>query len=171
VDNIVRLRNTGEAIFKDQYGGVPYVCPAGDTIVVPFEAVCLWLGDPRVVDRPTLAQYDRRGEVDRVKTRIGATIAEAMSLPWSPPALTIETLEGKEIVMCIQDPEGNGGGDLFGSIKTGLDDTESVAQELEILKRQQGQLLQRLEDLQAGQQKNLDDIPDDIPTKIPVDRG
>jgi hypothetical protein len=46
-----------------------------------------------------------------------------------------------------------------------------VAQELEILKRQQGQLLQRLEDLQAGQQKNLDDIPDDIPTKIPVDRG
>lgn len=166
-NDIVRIRNTGKDAFKDQYGAVPYAIPAGEAVIIPFDAACLWLGDPRVINKPTLSQYDRDDELHRVKTRLGAVVKEAMSEPWEPPALEVEDLEGNRIYMVVEDPDG-----LKGSIPTktfGLSDTEAVAAELEAVKRQQAALLARLDELSRGADApTLDDVPDDVPSKVPV---
>lgn len=165
--DIVRLRNNSDATFKDQYASVPYVAQPGDAILVPFDAACLWFGDPRLSDRPTLSQYDRKDEYDRVFHRSGYAVKEVGGEEYTIPDYAIEDLEGNPIYMTLWDPEGNKL-TLSNSSNVGLNDSAAIAQELEIVKRQQAALLQRLEELQAPDAPGLDDIPTDNPTKVPV---
>lgn len=165
--DIVRLTNNEPVTFQDFYGSVPYVCPPGDSIIIPFDAACTWFGDPRVSDRPTLSQYDRRGEFERVKTRAGFSVLEAQSTPWTAKNIEIASLQGERLYMVIEDPLGDKS-TLQNVSSKGLDDTQAVAQELEIVKRQQAALLARLEELQHDGTKTLEDVPEDVPNKIPV---
>lgn len=165
--DIVRLKNNSGKEFKDQYGSTPYRCPDGDSIIVPFDAACLWFGDPRVFDRPALAQYDRKNEFNRVKVRMGIAVKEAQSDDWEFPNITVETLDGDRVYMAIEDPEGVKASGVLSS-RQGLDDRQVIAEELERMKKAQADLLARLNDLQNASAPGLEDVPDDIPTKVPV---
>lgn len=165
---IVRLRNGTDKQFSDVYGSVPYICPPGDAILVPTEAVWLWFGNPNLQDRPVLSQYDRRDEYQRVFTRNGFDKLSAAGIPFDLPSYTLETLEGEKYWTVLEDPEGVKM-TSSGIAARGLDNTEAIANELEVLKKNQAALLARLEELQLSpQEATLDDIPDDSPVKVPV---
>lgn len=165
---IVRLTNNGNELFQDQYGSVPYVCPPGQTILVPVDAVWLWFGNPNLVDRSTMAQYDRREEYQRVMVRNGfdKLAAEGKPIPEFP--FLLEDLDGQRYWTVWEDPEGDQSV-LKGVSAKGLDDVQAVANELETMKKQQALLLARLEELQTQPDAGtLDDVPEDKPTKVPV---
>lgn len=165
--DIVRLRNNGDQTWQDQYGSAPFICPAGEAIIVPFDAVCLWFGDPRLSDRPTLSQYDRQDELTRVKARLGWSVLEAEGKDFPKLDTSVETIEGERVYMVIDDPDGSKSS--LSSVNTaGLTDAQAVATELEQLKMQQQALLARLDDLSKGEQPSLDQVEEDLPTKIPV---
>lgn len=168
---IVRLTNVSENLWQDHYGSVPYVCPPGQSIIVPVEAVWLWFGNPNLTDKPIMAQYDRRDEFQRVIVRNGFDKLQAASEPYDLALpVTLETMEGDRYITVIEDPAGDES-TLKGVAAQGLDSSEAVAQELEILKKNQAALLARLEELQDKDNTapgSLDDIPEDNPTKVPV---
>jgi len=167
----VRIRNLGKTPFKDKYANQPYVLPAGDVMIVPWDAVCLWFGNPEKQDLPAVSKYERRDEYQRVLTRMGCYDGDGSTasekLKARLPRVKVETFDGEEIVMLINDPEGRFADRV---IKTGgLDSTEALAKELESLKRAQAELLRRLEE--AAQPVSIDELPADVPTKVPVDNG
>lgn len=57
----VRVKNVGEKDVVMRYNSIPYIVRAGDEATVPFEAMCVWLGDPRA------------GETSRVDNNGGDT--------------------------------------------------------------------------------------------------
>lgn len=168
--DILRLHNDSPVAFKDQYASMPYQCPPGESIIIPFDALCLWFGDPRLQDRPALVQFDRRDEYERIKTRLGIQVKEATGEQWAWPDVWFESLEGERVVTLIEDPEGSK--QSFANVSRGnLTDAEAVAQELEIVKKQQALLLEQLQKLQEqglNPAPTLADVPDDVPTKVPV---
>lgn len=67
---VVRLRNDGDTEYSQKYGGVRYRIPPGADIIVPFMAMCLWLGHPDAVDIDKKHRY-RTQEFQRLCVKYG----------------------------------------------------------------------------------------------------
>ena len=65
----VRVKNVGTKDAVLRYNSIPYIVRAGDESTVPFEAMCLWLGDPRANDVPQTTSADQGGDVKYIPTR------------------------------------------------------------------------------------------------------
>lgn len=63
----VRVKNVGEKDAVLYFNSVPYIVRAGDQTTMPFEAVCIWLGDPRAGERAQVVAT--RGEPAFVPSR------------------------------------------------------------------------------------------------------
>lgn len=100
----VRIANQGDEPYTDRYDNTSYTIPAGGDLFVPWDAVCLWLGDPR---RKNLSpsRRERVEETDRLMARRGILSNDPAELVEKRPALKVFTTEGVEIPMLIENPE------------------------------------------------------------------
>lgn len=69
---VVRIRNTGTEPWTGEYASNRYTIPVAGEVVVPFLAMCLWLGHPDAMDVPGDRQRQfRTDEFERLGTRYG----------------------------------------------------------------------------------------------------
>jgi len=124
--NAVRVTNTSPHDFTDMYDGQVFTIPASGEAAVPFEAACLWLGDPRKTDESATdpTKRERTDEYHRVQVRCGFFDGKVFDDPDQPegrrctwdearPALAVHTFDGTHVVMVAegldaqpQDPSG-----------------------------------------------------------------
>lgn len=167
---MVRVTNQGDADFRDGYANTNYRIPPGDRIIVPWGAACLWFGDPDIIDRPTLSQFDRQDEIDRLYMRMGCYDGDGESstsrFQRRQPQVEVSTLEGGVITMLVQKIDGT---NAPPTVQPVTDEREALAGELERMKAMQAELLARLNVLEAGEE-SFEELPTDKPTQIPVDQ-
>lgn len=107
----VRVLNKGDADFKGQYDRDTYVIPAGSESIVPWDATCLWLGDPRATDNGV--QKNRLEEYRRLTSKFGV-YDEQDQFDDARPRLEVYRLNGQRVTMLAEDPFG-APVDVFGS--------------------------------------------------------
>lgn len=113
---MVRVRNDSDTPYADMYASTRFTVPARGEAFIPWDAVCLWLGDPSLVDRgdsPMLR--DRTNELHRVQVRCGYNDGQIVNAEgfdvaadWDDhrPKLTVFTMEGTEVHMVADAPDG-----------------------------------------------------------------
>jgi hypothetical protein len=104
---MARVVNTGSTTFTDQYALEKYTIEPGSEQFVPFDAICLWMGDPRLQDLGPRDRH-RTDEFMRVCIRLGAHDGDLDILARNKPSLECYTLEGVLMKMVVDDPEGPG---------------------------------------------------------------
>jgi len=107
----VRVLNKGDADFKGQYDRDIYVIPAGSEGIVPWDAICLWLGDPRATDNGV--QKNRLEEYRRLTSKFGV-YDEQDQFDDARPKLEVYRLNGQRVTMLAEDPFGQPV-DVFGA--------------------------------------------------------
>lgn len=169
---LVRVTNEGDKPFRDGYDNKQYTILPGKTVVVPWEAVSLWLGDPRLTNDPDRAQFDRDDERARVLVRLGIHIdseappqTDDERIVSNAPKLVVQDIDGETIIMLAQDPTG----ETVLPAKFTRGDADDLRGELDRLKAEQARLLDMLE-RQANQNTapGLDSVQDDSPSKVGV---
>lgn len=167
---VVRVRNPGTTVFKDQYASVKYAIQPGSESVVPWYAAVLWFGDPRVLDDEVRGLFARADELLRVLTRMGSGgldgrgLSEAERVKVDHPGVQVFDIDGNRIEMLIDDPEGENVSPV-GFVKAEKDD---LFAELDKVKAYQSQLLQLIEDQKnQGSSPGLESAADDSPSKVP----
>jgi len=111
----VRLLNKGQEDFTGQYDRDTYTIPAGSEGIVPWEAACLWLGDPRATD--VGVQKNRLEEYRRLTTKFGVYDDHSL-FDERRPNLEVWRLNGQKVTMLADDPFGppvdvfGGGGEV-----------------------------------------------------------
>lgn len=115
---ILRVTNIGKKPWSDKFQNRRYSAEPGQEIVVPFLAVCLWLGHPDAIDHPSDKQRQFRFEEwRRLQVRYGCydnigdeTIhTKQGDIPaWKNvvPRLKVTTMAGEEVITVVDDPEG-----------------------------------------------------------------
>lgn len=69
---MVVIQNTGDQPFVGLYAAQKYALPPGQQMVVPFMAMCLWMGHPEAFDVPNDPERKfRTDEFARLTTRYG----------------------------------------------------------------------------------------------------
>lgn len=107
----VRLVNKGDADWTGQFNGQKYPVPRNGECVVPWDAACLWLGDPRAAD---VGQNKARiGEYERLCVKFGV-YEKADEFDASRPQLEVFRFNGQRVKMLAEDPFGPPV-DVFGS--------------------------------------------------------
>lgn len=101
---VVYLENYSTVPFKGMYASNPYHIAPGQRGIVPYFAMCLWLGDPRSVDVDDTHRY-RHAEVERLRVKYGAYDDMAV---WeqNKPKLRAFDLNNAPIRTVVDDPEG-----------------------------------------------------------------
>lgn len=163
----VRIENLDKKrTFQDTYGNYPYVCPPGQSLVVPWNAAKLWFGDPAKQDEPERGYFARKDELQRVFRRCGVdqTSPEdyVEQVRKNHPRVKVSTVDGEPISMILDDPEGK---EVVTAAPTILEQ-EQLAGELDRLKKEQAKLLRMLEEQTSH--KGLEDVPTDNPSKVPA---
>lgn len=102
---VVRVRNVGDEDFTAQYANVPYTIPAGQETIVPFLAMCLWLGHPDAVDIDSKRKY-RLEEFQRLTARYG-TYDNLDDWFENKPKLEAYSIDGQRLVTVVDDYEGS----------------------------------------------------------------
>jgi hypothetical protein len=64
MEDLIRVRNICEKVWKDSHAGREYIIPPGDEREIPRDAYYLWFGHPGVKDQEREKQEakDRRGD-------------------------------------------------------------------------------------------------------------
>lgn len=112
MSSLVKLINTSDVDFNDQFNGAKFTVRAHDAELVPEGAMKLWCGDPDARDRPR--QPLRREELDRLKTRFAANsgLAGDQRPNWDAvkPPLEAYDMDGTRLSTVIEDEDGTAGG-------------------------------------------------------------
>lgn len=107
----VRLVNKGDTPFIGKYNNQEYPVPVKGECVVPWDAACLWLGDPRAAD---VGQNRARiGEYERLCVKFGV-YEKADEFDSMRPQLEVFRFNGQRVAMLAEDPFGPPV-DVFGS--------------------------------------------------------
>lgn len=102
---VVRIKNVGDQDFNSMYANVPYSIPAGQEVIVPFLAMCLWLGHPDAVDIDSKRKY-RLEEFQRLQARYG-TYDDLEAWLVDKPKLEAYSIDGRRLVTVVDDYEGS----------------------------------------------------------------
>lgn len=102
---VVRVRNVGHEDFTSKYANVPYTIRAGQETIVPFLAMCLWLGHPDAVDIDKRRQY-RLEEFQRLQARYG-TYDDIDAWEVGKPKLEAYSVDGVRLITVVDDHEGS----------------------------------------------------------------
>jgi hypothetical protein len=104
----VKIENVGTEVWNDKQPGHPYTIAPGVELVVPWNVMCMWLGDPHA--RDSGRNPERGEEVTRLHLRYGVTSdMEGDNRPsWSDamPKLVVKDLTGVQIATVADDPTG-----------------------------------------------------------------
>jgi hypothetical protein len=104
----VRVHNAGDSDYTDMYAGQTYTIAAGSDGFVPFDAVCLWLGDPRTQDLGPRDKH-RTDEFLRVALRMGVGEKPMDVFEAARPKLEVFNPQtGDRLVTVADDPTGPG---------------------------------------------------------------
>jgi len=107
----VRLVNKGDEDWVGGYSRQQYVVPVNGEAVVPWDAACLWFGDPRASD---VGQNKARiGEYERLCVKYGV-YEKAEEFEGARPKIEVFRFNGERVKMLAEDPFGTPV-DVFGS--------------------------------------------------------
>lgn len=169
MQQILRLKNVGTDRFSDMYGNQPYSIEPGGETLAPYEAVCLWLGDPESRDYDA-RRRERTDEYERLCTRLGVYHDQHL-FEAARPKLEVWTLDGGRVTTVSEDPTGSGM-----SINVSADSTTEaiLRDQLDSMKQQMDAITTALESAPEAQQVVLDAVsPSDavvaVDPKAPVD--
>jgi len=114
IGDIVRIVNKGSAAFYIQWDSKVYTLEPEKDAFVPFEAACLWFGDPRSTgtirstrDNKGLVGFvpDREAEVRRLRVKFGNLGGDERFVQ-NAPNIEVYDIQGTRIVTVLDDPEG-----------------------------------------------------------------
>lgn len=114
--DIVRVTNRSDVPMAKAFNGKSYVLHPDKETAVPFDAICLWFGDPRsddlirnrMNDRGIVTYIpDRASEVRRLRLYWGLPFGDETSFEggWTP-TVDVFTLEGAPLPIVLNDPSG-----------------------------------------------------------------
>jgi hypothetical protein len=148
--DMVRLVNKGTDTFTDTYNNTRYTIAAGSEGFVPWDAMCLWLGDPRARDADE-RHRDRTDEYARLREKYGVYHQDKL-FAGVVPQLEVYTLDGKRITTVAEDPEGEPT-----DIKVGVPSANAAdtAAEIDALRRQVEQLTSAVNTLPESQRDQV----------------
>lgn len=152
-----RVTNNKDNVLKIKYNGRIYDLDPHRPVVVPVEAAILWFGDPRSIDKVQLLRNEhgkvqnmlpsRPDEIKRLRFKFGADLTGdestfletqedgTITTMHNLPDVLIQTLEGQEVKMVVNDPDGR---HALGADQQPA--TNQSAELLEIVKRQERQI-------------------------------
>lgn len=149
--SVVRLRNDGDTSFVQKYGGVKYTIPPGSELIVPFMAMCLWLGHPNAVDLDKKRRF-RTQEFQRLCVKWGVYEHHERIDEMFPKVSAWDVVNpGKEFITVVKDPDGK---HLTPDVQTKF--------ERETLMEQMRQMQNQLAALQAQVNQNDQQVAADI---------
>ncbi|GIV04102.1 MAG: hypothetical protein KatS3mg015_2932 [Fimbriimonadales bacterium] len=103
VGEVVIIKNVGSVDFVGKHASIKYTIPAGGQRIVPWEAMCLWMGNPEAVDKENSPA--RTDEYRRLRFKYG--IYHNMHLAAERfPKLEAYDLDDNRLITVIDDPEG-----------------------------------------------------------------
>jgi len=123
-DSVVRVVNKGDTDFEGQYDRNRYPVAAGSEGIIPWDAACLWLGDPRLRDVGN--QKERLEEYRRLTSKFGV-YDEHDRFDGARPQLEVYRLNGQRVKMLAEDPFG-APVDVFGDSDGEVDLQTQVSQ-------------------------------------------
>jgi hypothetical protein len=169
MQQILRLKNVGTDRFSDMYDNQKYTIEPGGETLAPYEAVCLWLGDPEFRDLDA-RRRNRTDEYERLCTRLGVYHDQHL-FESARPKLEAWTLDGQRITTVSEDPTGSGM-----SINLAADSTTEaiLRDQLDSMKQQMDAITVALESAPDSQKLVLDAVsPHDasvaVDPKAPLD--
>lgn len=114
---VVRVEYQGpQDTFADTYANVTYRIPKGSQGIVPYEAACLWFGNPNAINRDE-SRRDRDEELARMKLRYGCgwdeydgihNLVQKGEDRWqeTKPQVRVISIDGQEIEFVLHDEQG-----------------------------------------------------------------
>lgn len=103
---VVRLRNDGDTTFSQKYGGVKYTIPPKSELIVPFMAMCLWLGHPNAVDIDKKRRW-RTQEFQRLCVKWGVYEHHEKVQEMFPKVSAWDVVNPqREFITVVKDPDG-----------------------------------------------------------------
>lgn len=102
---IVRIRNDGERDFKSQYDSLEYVIKPGQDLIVQWEAMCLWFGNPDAADIDDRRRF-RTDEFRRLTVKYGVYEKHHMIDELFPKVSVFDLTTGTRLITVCEDPEG-----------------------------------------------------------------
>lgn len=163
---IVKVINRGPD-FEDMYDSRPYIIPAGATVMIDYDAICLWLGHPEATDFDPRNRV-RTAEFQRLRTRYGV---DARALEMSLAGQAVDTKElfnamrpklecfdmsDKPLITVADDPEGN----LINPVQaTGLDAEGMMHARMQVLEQELANMRAQLAQQQRTEQALNDAQP------------
>lgn len=157
--DIVRVKNTGNETWTDKFNNQRFVADPGREVIVPFAALCLWLGNPDARDKPS-GQAQRRHEYNRLLIRYGGSenVAHAKF-----PTLEAFDFDGNKIITVLDDPDGKG----VHEASSTLEEKELLQAKIDEMSRQMTQMQQRMDDHNYDEPLS-EDVQEDNPSKVPT---
>lgn len=157
-----------------QYARVNYPIAPGEQIIVPFDVIALYFGDPRSRNGMVQKFKDSRGdgviptreaELGRIAVFYGVYEDGITSLPDVVPDVSISTLDGQDIIPPCFDPYG----DYTYGFEKNTDTTQSgVAATIESMQAQIDQLKAMQESMiDRGGDNDAADVEEDLPPMTP----
>lgn len=160
VGDVIRAVNRGETTVAIAWNNRPYKLEPGKDQFIPFEAACLWFGDPRSTnsiqsvrnDQGIVAFVpDRESEVRRLRVKYG-NIGGDERFVQEKPTIELYDLEGNQIVTPLEDPLGE-------TVNVATPTVADNNDLLELVARQQRQINLLLQE--RGLQLDDDEKPED----------
>lgn len=163
-DSVVRVVNKGDDDFEGQYDRNRYPISAGSESIIPWDAACLWLGDPRLRDAGT--DRARLEEYRRLTSKFGV-YDEHDRFDDARPKLEIYRLNGTRVKMLAEEPFGTPV-DVFGDTEGEVDLQTQVSQLQamvnELQERSGDGSLPDVSDVESGEGPDADDDGNELPT-------
>lgn len=154
--SVVRIINNSDRDFDGMYASQTYPIPSGREAIVPFEALCLWLGHPDAVDLGPGRMY-RNDEFDRLRVRYGAfderdrdeNVITPADVKWeqNKPLVEAWDLDGNRIITVVDDPLGKEKTPATSSIAQ----QDLIASQMESMKNQMAAMQAQLDAAQRGE--------------------
>lgn len=174
----VRVTNHDAKQLKLKYDSRVYIIEPNQKVAMPASVAFLWFGDPRT--HGSVPSYIR-GEDGRVQGMLPSRTQEVTRLRFKHggelggdettfegctlPNITVEDLDGNEIVMVINDPSGDNATPMP---HNGNPDNSRLAEQVEKQQKLIDYLMNKLDGGGEDDAKSEDELPtDDIPLSRP----
>ncbi len=128
--NVVKVKNTGDVVFRDGFDGTTYAIPPGEEAFLPAAAVLLWFGDNGLFNIDARTK-PREKEVQRLRVKYGV-YGDHDSWDSKTPSVEVYTLQGDRVYTLIEDIDGTKADEAAGESDT-AGGTDIISDRMEAL--------------------------------------